>query len=127
MWHYTNPKNESKVRTLVSFVKVLAVNGITDPSAKVEPNGDNTATLLVSQDDASRIELAEKEGNLSLSLYGGSTAHVSETAREATLPELYDPSDIPQGEVEGTLITTSNSGAIVEWKLKKRSWERELD
>lgn len=122
LWSYVNPRQQKKVRVLVPFTKVLAINGSTDPNVVVNPSENNTATLLVSQEDAGRIELAQSEGELSLALMGSDVGSVEPSTGETTVDSLYDDSDRKRG---GRLMTTNpKTGELVALELVNDQWVR---
>lgn len=73
LWTFTQ-ESKQKVATIVRFTKVLSVGGVTATGEnRANVNGQNnatTVTLLVSEKDAKKIELARTLGTLSLSLVG---------------------------------------------------------
>lgn len=72
LWTFTQDGSQ-KVSTIVRFTKVLSVGGITstDENGKAQVGNEaTTVTLLVSEKDAKKIELARNLGTLSLSLVG---------------------------------------------------------
>lgn len=72
----TSINGEQVVKTIVSNVKVLSAERLTDADVKAQGQAGatvgvpNTVTLLVSVDDANKIQFASLTGSLSLNLLG---------------------------------------------------------
>lgn len=71
LWTFTQD-GQQKVSTIVRFTKVLSVGGLTasDVGKAEVSTGATTVTLLVTEKDTKKIELARTLGTLSLSLVG---------------------------------------------------------
>ncbi len=71
LWTFTQD-GQQKVSTIVRFTKVLSVGGLTasDVGKAEVTTGATTVTLLVTEKDTKKIELARTLGTLSLSLVG---------------------------------------------------------
>ena len=131
LWHYKDQRGNQKVKTLMPFIKVLAVNGKTTADAaraEVGPGGA-TATLLVSIRDAQRLELAQSLGRISLALLGSSANGLSSKAgNEVGLGSLLDEDEMLEAEREGVLVLTdSRSGNIITYYLKNGRWIRDQE
>jgi pilus assembly protein CpaB len=127
---YSDENRNKKVATIVRFSKVLSVAGLTSTDqARTEVNngGKTTVTLLVTEKDAKKVELARTTGALSLTLVGN----------EETRPAQDDPDvmnlqkmlDIPQEAepdepaTDGKMyMTDPATGKQVRYVLRKGRW-----
>ncbi len=109
----TNANDETgggSTTTLLQNVQLLAVDQLLDPSDKnsVDPNKMKSVTVLVSPDQAAKLDLAMNEGLLHLSLRNPEDADESK-ARPATLAQLRFHQERPNtatgvGESVGRLV-----------------------
>lgn len=132
LWTYTDKDQSQKVATIVHFSKILSVGGATSvesASARGAPNNSTTVTLLVTELDAKKIELARTTGRLSLSLVGE-----KETGKVAAAPEPVDIySLIPRAQeaaqepaADGVMYTRDPvTGKMTKYELKGRRWKRD--
>ena len=135
LWTFTQDAKQ-KVATIVRFTKILSVGGITaaDRQAAVQ-NGNNatTVTLLVSEKDAKKIELARTLGSLSLSLVGDQEEGSKEADPDAiTIADLTNSPTGPQAapqEVasDGVMYTTDpKTGRQIRYLLtKNKKWTQD--
>ena len=131
LWTYVDEGGRKKVATIVHFSKILSVGGATGAEGAAPKNAADgtTVTLLVSELDAKKIELARSTGVLSLSLVGE-----KETGKVAANPEPIDVSTLlprtaeaaPQEDPnDGVMYTTSPDGKQVKYILVKGRWKRD--
>lgn len=129
LFAYNDKKGRKKVSTIVHFVKILSVGGVTGAQgAKAGIGTASTATLLVTERDAKRIELARTEGKLSLTLVGNNEAGASsEEPGSITVEELFtDDDDEAVEEHDGSMyMTDPKSGRQIRYVLKAGRWVRE--
>jgi len=132
LWTFTQDSKQ-KVATIVRFTKILSVAGVTsaDRQANVQnQGGTTTVTLLVTEKDAKKIELARTLGTLSLSLVGDQ----EEASKEAD-PDAITIADLTNSGVEttqaqeevstdGVMYTTDpKTGRQIRYILNKnRKW-----
>jgi pilus assembly protein CpaB len=72
---------DAATATILQNVKVIAYGRQLDPAAKVNPNDTSrptVATLLVDQEDAQKLVLAEQRGRIQLVLRNGSDDRIAE-------------------------------------------------
>lgn len=131
LWTYVDDGGRKKVATIVHFSKILSVGGATGADGRA-PTGaaeGTTITLLVSEMDAKKIELARSTGILSLSLVGE-----RETGKVVANPEPIDVSSLlpraadtaPQEDPnDGVMYTTAPDGKQVKYILVKGRWKRD--
>ena len=135
LWTYEDPKDRDrrkKVATIVHFSRVLSVGGVTSIEAANAAQGSanaTTVTLLVTEQDAKKIELARTLGVLSLSLVGE-----QEQSAVAAAPEPIDIYTLlgrgPETEQaeepsEGIMYTEDpKTGRQVKYLLRRGRWER---
>lgn len=130
LWTYTQDE-EQKVATIVRFVKVLSVAGATQASAdNAQIGADTTVTLLTTEKDAKKIELARTLGTISLSLVGdqepGATAGEPDAitlndliGRPAMQEEVEEPND-------GEMFTVDpRTGRQIRFVLRNGKWVRD--
>ncbi len=132
LWTYTDRDRSQKVATIVHFSKILSVGGATSiegASARGANANSTTVTLLVTELDAKKIELARTTGKLSLSLVGE-----KETGKVAAAPEPVDIySLIPRAQEapeepasDGVMYTRDPvTGKMTKYELKGRRWKRD--
>jgi pilus assembly protein CpaB len=128
LWTY-NQNTENKVATIARFVKVLSVGGYTNvmgQRAAVDRAG-TTVTLLVTERDAKKIELARSNGSISLSLVGESETNVSSGEPDSvTIADLVGkPASTQPTEVanDGVMYTSDpRSGRQLRYVLRNGRW-----
>ena len=128
LWTF-NQNGENKVATIARFVKVLSVGGSTGvvgQRAAVENKG-GTVTLLVTERDAKKVELARSNGAISLSLVGESETNVSSGEPDSvTIADLVGkPANTLPTEVanDGVMYTADpRSGKQLRYVLKNGRW-----
>ena len=132
LWTFTQDSKQ-KVATIVRFTKILSVAGVTsaDRQANVQnQGGTTTVTLLVTEKDAKKIELARTLGTLSLSLVGDQEEASKEADPDAiTIADLTNTgvdTTAAQEEVstDGVMYTTDpKTGRQIRYILNKnRKW-----
>jgi len=135
LWTFTQD-GKQKVATIVRFTKILSVAGVTsaDQQANVQSQkGLTTVTLLVSEKDAKKIELARTLGALSLSLVGDQEESSKENDPDAiTIADLTNSgvdAGKPQEDVssDGVMYTTDpKTGRQIRYVLSKnRKWTQD--
>ena len=135
LWTFTQD-GKQKVATIVRFTKILSVAGVTsaDQQANVQAQqGMTTVTLLVSEKDAKKIELARTLGALSLSLVGDQEESSKENDPDAiTIADLTNSgvdAGKPQEDVssDGVMYTTDpKTGRQIRYVLSKnRKWTQD--
>ena len=135
LFTYTD-QGRKKVSTIVRFIKVLSVGGVTAADADkagAPGGGATTITLLVSERDAKKIELAKKVGELSLSLVGdqeeGALDPVSEEVSMADLIGGGGPQEVTEEPEEPSnvmYVRDPKSGALERYVLnRKNKWIRD--
>jgi Flp pilus assembly protein CpaB len=130
LWTFSNNEGKKEVATIVKFTKVLSVAGTTSSEAArsdVQGGRRTTVTLLVTEKDAKKIELARNMGELSLILVGG-----EETSVKMDDPDTMDINDLlgrkkeetPQeNPADGVMYATDPAtGKQVRWVLRKGKW-----
>ncbi|MBL7661542.1 Flp pilus assembly protein CpaB [bacterium] len=130
LWTYKDKDGEQRVATIVHFSKVLSVGGATANDPNAQKGGASTVTLLVSETDAKKIELARNLGSLSLSLVGG-----SETGKVTSDPDPIDITQIvPRGpevaaeepDADGVMYATDPAtGKQIKFILQGKQWKRD--
>ena len=128
LWTYNDRRGGKKVATIVHFCKILSVGGLTSSEGKNKAPSTTTVTLLVSELDAKKIELARTTGTLSLSLVGErETGIVSKSAEPIDISSLLPRRDDPEGEPppEGVMYTVDpRTGEQIRYELSGRSWQK---
>lgn len=128
LWTYQQD-GEKKVATIVRFAKVLSVGGQTAASGNSADQGAaNTATLLVTEKEAKKVELARSLGTISLSLVGQQEEIGSDDGTEIVdinsilgiksdvVPKAEEPAD-------GVMYSTDNkTGRKVRYLLRRGRW-----
>lgn len=132
LWTYTDRDKQMKVATIVRFSKVLSVGG--NVSGTAGPlNGTTTVTLLVTERDAKKVELARELGKISLSLVGGTEDVKDDSPSEpvdissilGTPRDIEGPAEEP---VDGTMYSTDpKTGAKVRFVLRNGRWVRDTN
>ncbi|MCB0358151.1 MAG: Flp pilus assembly protein CpaB [Bdellovibrionales bacterium] len=134
LWTYKDRDASTKVATIVHFSKILSVGGVTgidsgSPTRNAQQPAVTTVTLLVTELDAKKIELARQTGVLSLSLVGE-----KDTGRVGANPEVVDLSSLlpraPEapGEepaADGVMYSKDPvTGKMMKYELKNGRWGR---
>ena len=131
LWSYSQD-GRKKVATIARFVKVLSVAGNTEDRAERASLGakSTTVTLLVTEKDAKKVELARSLGTLSLSLVGD-----EETASRANEPDTVTIQDLigrpaavePQDSAtEGVMYSADpRTGRQIRYVLRNGRWARD--
>lgn len=128
LFTYTDKKGRRKVSTIVHFVKILSVGGVTGTTnQKVGVGGATNVTLLVTELDAKRIELARTEGKLSLTLVGNNESGASsEEPGSLTVDDLFNDDEEVIEEHDGAMyMTDPKTGRQIRYVLKSGRWVRE--
>lgn len=121
-------RQESKVATIARFIKILSVGGFTNVvGQKVAVKNKTNITLLVTERDAKKIELARSNGTISLSLVGDSETNVSNGEPDAiSMADIIGkPAVGPKAEIanDGVMYTSDpRSGKQLRYILKKGRW-----
>ena len=119
---------ESKVATIARFIKILSVGGYTDVvGQKVAVKNGTNITLLVTERDAKKIELARSNGTISLSLVGDSETNISNGEPDiVTIADIIGKQAVgPKAEIanDGVMYTSDpRSGRQLRYILKKGKW-----
>ncbi|MCB0322640.1 MAG: Flp pilus assembly protein CpaB [Bdellovibrionales bacterium] len=127
LWTYAQD-GRKKVATISRFVKVLSVSGITkSENERTAINKETTVTLLVTEKDAKKIELARTLGQLSLSLVGDQeTVNRSNEPDAITIQDLVGrPAQEEPTEVanDGVMYTSDpRSGRQLRYVLRNGRW-----
>ena len=136
LWTFVGPDRKRKVKTIVRFVKVLSVGGLLDTEGvTVKIDKKTTVTLLVSERDAKKVELARTNGDLSLSLVGAAEAPNSSNSQfdeEIDLSDLMGVEKAPRinkpSPADGVMYTEdSKTGKLVKYELRQGRWKRAVD
>jgi pilus assembly protein CpaB len=128
LWTYTQD-GKKNVATITRFVKVLSVGGSTGGDAERAniKQGDTPVTMLVTEKDAKKIELARNLGQLSLSLVGEQeTASRSGDPDTVTIQDLIGrPAETEQAEIasDGVMYTADpRTGRQLRYVLRNGRW-----
>jgi Flp pilus assembly protein CpaB len=130
LWAYLQD-GQQKVATIVRFVKVLSVAGATKADGdSTQVEGETTVTLLVSEKDAKKIELARTLGTISLSLVGDQEQGASSTEPDAiTLNDLIGRPAMQEATEEpndGEMFTVDpRTGREIRYVLRRGKWVRD--
>lgn len=134
LWTYRDRDGQNKVATIVRFSKILSVGGMTNAEEKSAiVNGATTVTLLTTEQDAKKIELARTLGSLSLSLVGEQEQHKLQDTPEVVTIEtiLGNPSEITEKVEEpadGVMYSVdAKTGKQVRYVLRRGRWKRDTD
>lgn len=126
---YTQGAGKKIVKTLVRFSKVLSVGGMTgnDPTRQQPQQAvmAGSISLLVSEKDAKRVELARTLGQLSLTLVGatgGASPPVSGSDDDVGAADIIDPVLEEEKPCEGTMFKRDEAGKLVKYCLKNGKW-----
>lgn len=109
LWTYTQD-GRKKVATIARFVKVLSVAGATQAEGQkvsVNSKGGTTVTLLVTEKDAKKIELARTLGAISLSLVGE-----QETGTKSNEPDTITIQDLIGRPAVTEVAEVANDGVM---------------
>jgi pilus assembly protein CpaB len=128
LWTYSKD-GRKEVATIARFVKVLSFGGNTSDDGQrvaVSKKG-STVTLLVTEKDAKKIELARSLGTLSLSLVGESETHTTGGEPDSiTIQDLIGrPATTQTAEVanDGVMYTSDpRSGRQLRYVLRNGRW-----
>jgi Flp pilus assembly protein CpaB len=120
-------RGQAQVTTLARFVKVISVGGdLRDKNHSTIGKQGTTVTLMVTEKDAKKIELARNMGNLSLSLIGedGPPEHGVDGD---TFGENYifndPPATQPELITDGTMYTRDpRTGRTMRYVLRNKRW-----
>lgn len=99
LWSFIGDDQLRQVLTVVRYSRVLSVAGATDVEAVPSLKGvkTTTVTLLVTEQDAKRLELARSLGMLSLSLVGDTEpVKATDADRPVTLADIVPPVHQPE-------------------------------
>ncbi len=128
LWSFSQD-GQQKLATIVRFTKVLSVDGATETNqerAQVSGSRATTVTLLVSEKDAKKIELARVMGALSLTLVSDQEESKVETdPGTISIAELLNPDGREDVEREteiydGTAYTTDDrTGRPLKYKHRR--------
>jgi len=133
LFTFVDRDTKKKVATLSRFIKVLSMGGATSVEGKVGIQGSIDVTLLVTERDAKRIELARNVGTLSLALVGG---------EEQGKPRAEDGENVDINDITGQrdpvtqeepaqgymYMKDPQSGRQVKFKLKSGGrWEKDVE
>ncbi len=132
LWTYKAPDGRRRVTTIVPFAKVLSVAGATNTEgnkARVQGKDTTTVTLLVTIQQAKKVELARTLGALTLSLVGEQETLVDEGQNaEVTLDDLLPRENVRQEEIptDGVMyMTDPTTGKKIRYILVKGRWQRD--
>lgn len=107
LWSYSQA-GKKNVATIARFVKILSVSGVTKTvSERANVGGTTTVTLLVTERDAKKIELARTLGELSLSLVGD-----QETSTPTNEPEAVTMADLIGRPAQAEQVEVTNDGVM---------------
>ena len=125
LWTYPDKDCGKALRTLVRFSRVLSLGGQTNPNAT--PNltaARTTATLLVTERDAKKIELARQMGTLSLTLVGDQEVPTTDAEETVTCDTLRDTKKTQHfaGKME---IVDAETGKLKRWVFDGEQWKED--
>lgn len=131
LWTFTQ-SGKQKVANLVRFTKILSVGGATSSEgARAPVNAQTTVTLLVTEADARKIELARTLGKLTLSLVGSEEPGIDRGGEGNTALSIEDligkPAEnqaFPQEPTaDGVMYSTDpKTGRQVRYVLTRGKW-----
>ncbi len=128
LWTYTQD-GKKHVATITRFVKILSVGGNTasDQERAAVQGGETPVTLLVTEKDAKKIELARNLGSLSLSLVGEQEmGNRTADPDEVTLQDLIGKpaeGDSSEPASDGVMYTADpRSGRQIRYVLRNGRW-----
>lgn len=130
LWTFADRDGTTKIATIVRFVKILSVGGPVQPDQKNQ-GGPTTASLLVAERDAKKIELARRLGTITLSLVGDTDELIKPDGAASTL-DIYDLLETERedtkdvGPVEGKMIVKNpTTGQEEVFVLRRGKWVRD--
>lgn len=136
LWTFVDTKDRrKKVHTLVRFVKILSVGGQTNSAKSAVDDRGTNVTLLVSEEDARKVELARTLGTLSLTLVGNKqNPAINEpgVSKTVTIDDILGNNkgdgfaDIKE-DYEGEMYSEDENGRRVRWVLVNGRWKRASD
>jgi len=122
-------RNRPSITTIVENARILSAERQTDVKSQgANTNPPRTVTLLVTVDDAQKIQLASTAGQLSLSLRGEGDSGKGTASRTITIDDLLSgrPLDkAPQDRIEGTLTVGGERFTVVKGKLVPVAGQRQ--
>jgi pilus assembly protein CpaB len=130
LFKFTDRDGKSKVVTIVRFTKILSVGGVARVAeggiASITASG-TTVTLLVSERDAKKIELASSAGSLSLSLVGETERPVATDKSDiidlSTLTGETQEQQVAEEPVQGKMFMTDPAtGRNRLFVLRNNKW-----
>jgi pilus assembly protein CpaB len=99
-------RDKPAVTVIVQNAKVLSAERNMNAETAATGVVPSTVTLLVTADDAAKIQLAQTTGSLSLSLRGDNEAPKGDAARSITIDELLNgPGGKPAAGPKGPIVT----------------------
>lgn len=121
-------QGQPAVIPVVETAKVVAVGVETDPKGNTV--GSKTATLLVSSEDAKKIELAKQHGKLSLVRAGDSEPpKITSDPNPTTLKQFFSPQEAapaPREKIAGKMfVTDTKTGRQSTYVLVNGQWKVE--
>ncbi len=131
LFTFQDKDGKKKVTTLLRFAKILSAGGATSIDGRVAIQGAVDVTLLVTERDAKRIELARNVGTLSLSLAGGEEQGKvrDEDPASVDLSDITGVRDRPDSEEPAAgymYMRDPKTGRNVKFKLKSGGrWEKD--
>ncbi len=136
LWTFVDRDGRKKVATIVRYCKVLSFGGTTQGGKKINiQKGSTTVTLLVSERDARKVELARTSGSLSLSLVG-EKEDVRDDEAQPEIIDLHSIIERPNSEedsisevpADGVMYTKDpKTGFVVRYELHNGRWRRAMD
>lgn len=139
LWTFTDRDRTKKVAKIVRFAKILSFGGATAAANNAntgaaggkgqEQKSTNTVTLLVSEREASVIELARNSGSLGLVLVGSVEPQgMNEPPEIITVPGILgdnQPAATNDNPVEGRMfVKDEKTGRMISFCLSGRQWSR---
>ncbi|MDD2941451.1 MAG: Flp pilus assembly protein CpaB [bacterium] len=132
-WTFVDSDKKTKVHTIVRFVKILSVGGATNSpgqKAAVGSNQPTTVTLLVTEEDARKIELARNLGSLSLALVGNTeTPSGFNSDAPSTIDDILGKkaeSGITEDDIDGVVyLPDPDTGKQIKMILVNGKWVRD--
>ncbi len=137
LWTFTDRDRQKKVATIVRYCKILSVGGMTEGRDRVAIQGEKTTvTLLVTERDTRKIQLAKTSGTLSLSLVG-EKENVLEDQGVTDVIDLGSIIDKPRDDEDrsiqaepsdGEMYTKDpRTGQLIRFELRHGRWRRVAD
>lgn len=130
-WTFVDNDKRTKVHTIVRFVKILSVGGATNsPGQKAAVGQATTITLLVTEEDARKIELARNLGSLSLALVGNTeTPSGFNSDSPASIDDILGKekvSGITEDDIDGVVyLPDPDTGKQIKMILVNGKWIRD--